>query len=174
MRFLRRLLMGNGMDTVSEARLMNVHPMLAATIKKLAVLLGQEGITIRVTQGLRSWEEQAALYAKGRTDHTPPDEIVTNAPAGSSWHNYGLAVDVVPMIEMGPDWNVNHPVWRRIVAVGTTLGLESGSVWRTFPDWPHFQLTGRLPLSPTLDIKQVLMTEGIPAVWERSGLEIST
>jgi peptidoglycan L-alanyl-D-glutamate endopeptidase CwlK len=174
MRFLRRLLTGNGMDTVSEARLMNVHPLLAEKIKRMAVLLAQEGITIRVTQGLRTWEEQDALYAKGRTDHTPPDQIVTNAPAGSSWHNYGLAVDVAPMTNLGPDWNVGHPAWQRIVAVGTTLGLESGSVWRTFPDWPHFQLTGKLPLSPPPAIRNALVTQGIPAVWDMTGYVIST
>src|ERR1700741_5277351 len=131
MRFSRWLRMSDAMDTVSEARLMNVHPLLASKIRQLSALLGQEGIVIRVTQGLRTWEEQDKLYQQGRTT---PGPIETNPPAGSSSHNYGLAVDVVPMTKAGPDWNVTHPVWARITSAGTSLGLESGSAWRTFPD----------------------------------------
>jgi hypothetical protein len=40
--------------------------------------------------GLRTFEAQEALYAKGRT---APGVIVTNALPGSSFHNYGLATD---------------------------------------------------------------------------------
>ena len=58
-----------------------------------------------VTQGLRTYAEQDALYAQGRT---VPGEIVTNAAAGYSWHNFGNAVDLVPEdITIGqPDWNL--------------------------------------------------------------------
>lgn len=134
------------MDTVSEARLELVNPALAGKIRQMAGILAGEGITLRVTQGLRTWAEQSALYAQGRTS---PGAIVTNAEPGHSWHNYGLAVDLVPMTEAGqPDWNTSHPVWQRIVSLGESLGLESGARWRTFPDWPHLQLTGTFPVSP--------------------------
>jgi peptidoglycan L-alanyl-D-glutamate endopeptidase CwlK len=56
------------MDKVSEARLSLVHPKLAERIRQMALMLQQEGIEIRVTQGLRSWSEQNALFAKGRTE----------------------------------------------------------------------------------------------------------
>lgn len=161
--------LSDDMDLISEGRLKDVHPMLASKIRQLADLLGQEGIVIRVTQGLRTWDEQAKLYAQGRSE---PGKIVTNAPAGSSYHNFGLAVDVVPMTPLGPDWNVTHPVWQRIATVGKSLGLESGSTWRTFKDFPHFQLTGNLPLSPTLQIRSVYASEGITGVWERTGYDI--
>jgi hypothetical protein len=159
------------MDTISETRLKDVHPLLASKIRQLSDLLGQEGITIRVTQGLRTWDEQADLYAQGRSE---PGEIVTNAPPGSSYHNFGLAVDVVPMTPLGPDWDVTHPVWARITTVGQSLGLESGSTWRTFKDYPHFQLTGNLPVSPTAQVRGVFASEGIPGVWNMTGYDIAT
>lgn len=52
------------------------------------------GITLRVVQGLRTFAEQDAIYAQGRTK---PGKIVTWSPAGASYHNYGLAIDVCPL-----------------------------------------------------------------------------
>lgn len=156
------------MDDISEARLKDVHPLLAGKVREMANLLGQQGITIRVTQGLRTWDEQAALYDKGRN---PPDgqPTVTDAPPGFSYHNFGLAVDVVPMMPLGPDWNVTHPVWGQIVQMGRSVGLEAGATWRTFVDWPHFQLTGNLPISPTQDVRSAFASGGISAVWDLTG-----
>jgi len=54
-------------------------------------ILAKHGATAEVLSGLRSYQQQAALYAQGRTK---PGKIVTNARPGSSWHNYGLAIDL--------------------------------------------------------------------------------
>jgi peptidoglycan L-alanyl-D-glutamate endopeptidase CwlK len=53
-------------------------------------LVAQNGLDYKVICGTRTFEEQAALYAKGRT---APGPKVTNAKPGSSMHNFGLAVD---------------------------------------------------------------------------------
>src|ERR1700739_4454934 len=118
-----------GMDTISEQRLSQVHPLLAAKIRTLSdIWISQNpSVILRVTQGLRTWDEQQALYDSGRTT---PGPIVTEAPAGYSYHNFGLAVDVVPMVALAPDWDVTHPVWRNIVDTGVSLGLNSGALWR--------------------------------------------
>src|ERR1017187_6107649 len=108
------------MDAISEARLSEVHPMLAERVRSMTEILAGENIDIRVVQSLRSWDEQAALYAEGRTT---PGSIVTNAQPGHSWHNFALAVDVAPFDGGIPDWNSNHPAWKRIVAVGESVGL---------------------------------------------------
>src|SRR5438105_4239472 len=103
------------MDNASEARLGEVMPPLAAKVRQLASLLANEGIVVRVTQGLRSWPQQDALYAQGRTT---PGHVVTNAPGGTSWHNFGCAVDLVPDAALDassnfiPDWNASHPCWQ--------------------------------------------------------------
>lgn len=156
------------MDTISEARLDLVNPQLAAKIRQMAEMLAPEGITFRVTQGLRSWSEQAQLYAKGRT---APGPVVTDAAPGTSWHNFGMAVDIAPFnVDGSIDWNLQHPVWRRLVAVGESLGLTSGSTFRSFPDWPHFQLTGTFPISPTDEVRQTFIDAGMEAIWSDAGL----
>lgn len=136
------------MDKPSELRLAEVMPELAARIRHMAFNLSREGIYIRVTQGLRTIEQQNALYAIGRTQ---PGKIVTNAHGGMSYHNYGLAVDCVPSLNgalkpFAPDWNPAHESWQRMEAEGRAHDLTTGADFRTFPDYPHFQLNGNLPI----------------------------
>lgn len=156
------------MDSVSVARLQLVHPGLADKITLMASMLEAEGILIRVVQGLRSWAEQDKLYAQGRT---APGKIVTNCQGGHSYHNFGLAVDCVPSQfgpgqAFNPDWNPDHPSWKRMSAVGQSLGLDSGATWRTFPDAPHFQLTGAMPEGqPNDEARALFFNGGLPAVW---------
>jgi len=159
------------MDPVSESRLNVVHPALAAIIRQMAGILMHESIDLRVTQGLRSFDEQAALYAQGRT---VPGSIVTNARPGYSWHEFGLAVDVAPFDTQGkPDWNVFHPAWKRIVSLGISLGLFSGTQFTKLCDTPHFQLTGDLPVSPDDDTRQAFETGGLLAVWHNANIQES-
>ena len=154
------------MDPASEARLQNVMPTLADKINTMAEMLAQEGITIRVVQGLRTWAEQDALYAQGRT---VPGKIVTNAKGGQSWHNYGCAVDCAPMNPDGTvDWDASHPQWKRMEVVGVSLGLTSGANWVRLVDAPHFQLTGPFPVgAPDEEAMQVYKNEGAVAFWQQ-------
>ena len=96
----------------------------------------QNGVRLRVTQGYRSVEEQNRLYEQGRST---PGNIVTNAKGGQSYHNYGLALDVVKMDENG------QPIWTAIDANiannAKSVGFEWGGDWDSFPDYPHFQMT---------------------------------
>ena len=154
------------MDTISESRLSEVYPRLANLIRMMAHQMALENTVIRVTQGLRTWEQQEVLYAKGRT---APGNIVTNSPAGTSWHNFGLAADLAPFSADGdPDWNVDHPNWARMVSLGTNLGMVSGAQWRTFPDWPHFQLTGIFPVNPDDHVRDLYKSGGLIAVWNEA------
>lgn len=159
------------MDPVSEAKLGEVHPSLAEKIHQMETILSQENIVFRVTQGLRSWTQQADLYAQGRTN---PGPIITNAPPGHSWHNFGMAVDLVPddptLAGFQADWNIEHPVWKRLLAVGTSVGLVEGAGFRTFPDNPHFQLTGNFPVSPDDEVRQLFRDGGMAGLWQESGL----
>lgn len=164
------------MDPASESRLDAIHPTLASKIRQMADMLSAEGIQIRVTQGLRSWVQQLSLYSQGRDINgnvVDLSKVVTKAPPGYSWHQFGLAVDVAPFDVNIPDWNLNHPAWKRIVAVGESLGLFSGSEFRSFPDWPHFQFTGSCPESPDDEVRQVFKDGGTLAVWDLAGLSSS-
>jgi peptidoglycan L-alanyl-D-glutamate endopeptidase CwlK len=156
------------MDAISLARLQTVHPELRRRILQLDQLLTAQtpAIHLRVTQALRTWPEQAALYARGRT---APGPIVTNAKPGASMHNYGLAVDCVPdlpgPILWQPDWFTGDARWKTFLAQALTCGLAEGAEWRTFPDAPHLYLQ-ELPANPDDNLLQILTDGGIQAVWD--------
>lgn len=66
--------------------------------------------------------------------------IVTNARGGQSFHNFGLAIDVVEMNSSGqPIWTNDR--WNEIGEIGKSHGFEWGGDWANFPDRPHFQMT---------------------------------
>ena len=67
--------------------------------------------------------------------------IVTNAKGGQSYHNYGLALDVVEVNGGYYGYSDNYPAerWDAIGRIGKSFGLEWGGDWRR-PDRPHFQL----------------------------------
>ncbi|MDR6990639.1 peptidoglycan-binding protein [Luteimonas sp. 3794] len=127
-------------DGPSNARIATLHPELRGQAAEFVNRVEQElGITLRVTSGMRTYAEQDALYAQGRT---APGGIVTQVPAGYSNHNFGTAFDVV---EVRPDGSINwSPDWQAIGRVGTDMGLEWGGNWTTFVDRPHFQLDSGL------------------------------
>ena len=91
---------------------------------------------LRVTQGYRSTEEQNKLYNQGRTT---PGNIVTNAQGGESYHNYGLALDVVVMDKGKPNWN--QQITPQIANVASKEGFAWGGNWTSLKDYPHFQMT---------------------------------
>lgn len=173
------------MDATSETRLAAINPSLAALVRHLDNLLQPEGITIRVVQGLRLWADQYALWLKGRDAAgrvVDPTAIVTHAPPGHSWHQFGLAVDVAPFDDGIPDWNDAHPCWARMIEFGESIGLYSGSHFVGAPtphfplgkpetDNPHFQLTGKFPTSPTDEVRAIFRTGGMSAVWQAAALE---
>ena len=60
-------------------------------IAECQVLAKAHGYEYKAISGNRTWEEQAKIYAQGRS---APGKIVTNAKPGYSNHNYGIAVDM--------------------------------------------------------------------------------
>lgn len=155
------------MDKVSEDRIKLINPVLADKVREMAKILEEEGITFRVVQGLRTNDEQQKLYDQGRS---LPGRIVTNAKAGQSWHNFGLAVDVVPMNGKTPNWN-DVASFERIIAVAESLGMKSGKSWR---DQPHLQLTGRFSTSPNDEVRSLYASGGMNEVWKQSGIDVSS
>lgn len=96
------------------------------------------GLDVLVTCTRRDLTEQAALYAIGRTR---PGKKVTNAKPGSSAHNFGLAMDVVPMLHGKPVWEFPDPLWTKVGALGQEAGLQwYGAPGSEFCEAAHFQL----------------------------------
>ena len=103
-------------------------------------------ITLLVVQGLRTFPEQEALWNEGRTTpgpHATPEnpmgERVTNAPAGESYHNYGLALDAVPINPDGVTLNWKYD-FKLLVPYAIKYGLTCGLYFPS-PDYDHFENT---------------------------------
>ena len=129
-------------DIVTDRRINTLHPLVREKAKIFILKAEKElGIKLRVVQALRSWQEQADLYNKGRTEESKAkkEKIVTNAKAGDSYHNYGLAIDVVEIKDGKALWT--NPNWSKIARLGKSLGFEWGGDWKSFKDKPHFQFT---------------------------------
>ena len=131
------------MNELSRKRLHDVHPELRERVEATAAALFKRAIVVEVASGLRSYAEQTKLYAQGRTS---AGKIVTNARAGSSWHNFGLAVDLCPMKRGKFDWDAHHSIWVEIGLTGQAHSLEWGGSWKK-PDLPHLQLRVRQSLA---------------------------
>jgi peptidoglycan L-alanyl-D-glutamate endopeptidase CwlK len=148
------------MNPTSEKRLEKVHPELSKRIRDLIEAFAQRGTQVEVVQGLRTFAEQDALYAQGRTK---PGARVTNARGGQSNHNYGLAVDLCPFVNGKPDFTANST----FVAIGTEAvkrGLEWGGNWKKFIDKPHVQLPGMT----IAECSKLSKKGGLDAVWEEA------
>ena len=128
---------------MSSRKLTDLHPQMQPMVTRFLANARTAGIDLLVTCTYRSNEEQAALYAIGRTK---PGRIVTNAKPGRSTHNNtlngkpaALAVDVVPLRDGKPVWAASDPVWKRVGEIGEKVGLEWAGRWTTFREYPHFQ-----------------------------------
>jgi peptidoglycan L-alanyl-D-glutamate endopeptidase CwlK len=112
------------------------------------------GIVVKVICGTRTYAEQTALYAQGRTT---PGPLVTDALAGYSNHNFGIAFDVG--IFNGGVYLDDSPLYAKVGALGRAQSLEWGGDWTSFTDEPHFQL----PWSGSLAEARALVAAG---TWE--------
>jgi len=133
------------LDNKEKPAITGLHPYVLKQKNELVRLTKQRGITIIITDGYRSHEEQTRIYNQGRTTE---GDIVTNAKAGQSLHNYGLAIDFALKLEDGSviwdmeyDGNGNGKSdWMEVVAIAKELGFEWGGDWNKFPDYPHLQM----------------------------------
>lgn len=127
----------------------------------------REAMDMRVVSDFRSVEEQNALYAQGRTVR---GQIVTNAPGGSSWHNYGLAVDVAFNNANGqPSWPDNAN-WSRYGELAVERGLEWGGNWRGIADRPHIEYHPGLGAGEARTMLPAYRQGGLEQVWNNLGL----
>lgn len=133
------VLMGLKTDPRSEGHIITLHPQVQPMARALVHLADEHGICVKVIDGSRSYDEQDALYAKGRT---PGDysERVTNARGGESLHNFGIAFDVGVFDRDGTRYLAESPAYKAVGLLGQSLGLEWGGNWQTITDEPHFQL----------------------------------
>ena len=116
--------------------------------------------------GRRTLEEQARLYRRSRNSLEVGHKVdalrsggfgfladvlervgpqaqgpwATNAAPGESWHNYGMAIDAVLMVDGKPDWDTHSmPEWVEVGNIASQHLLEWAGNWQKSREYVHFQ-----------------------------------
>lgn len=121
-------------DERTRSNIMTLHPAIRQDVVAIVLAARSLGIFLVVIEGNRSFARQDELYAQGRTK---AGKIVTNARAGQSIHNYGLAWDAVE-IKNGVAFFENTR-WPQIVNLAKQRGFSWGGDFNSIRDLPHFE-----------------------------------
>jgi peptidoglycan L-alanyl-D-glutamate endopeptidase CwlK len=117
-------------------------------VNECQILAREKGLEYKCICGTRTFEEQAQLYAQGRTK---PGKIVTNAKPGYSFHNFGLAIDC-GVFEGGKYLDSTNPkkadsFHRQTAFICSKYGLRWGGNFKSIYDAPHFELNTKVTLA---------------------------
>jgi peptidoglycan L-alanyl-D-glutamate endopeptidase CwlK len=125
------------------ARLVGVHPSLVERVARVLDAMAALGHPMLVVDGRRTADQQASLYAKGRTK---PGAIVTHADGVRMRSNhqahtdgFGYAVDLAFLVDGRASWDIAQP-WQAFGACAEALGLTWGGRWTRLADLPHVEL----------------------------------
>jgi peptidoglycan L-alanyl-D-glutamate endopeptidase CwlK len=147
-------------DKITLNRIQQLHPKVKNEVEHIyrsQIVPALTGRAIcRFAYTLRTFAEQDALFAQGRTklfdNNGKRLGIVTKAKGGQSIHNYGLALDIVLLADNdnnntfeSASWNEvkdfdkdGKADWMEVVNILKSNGWEWGGNWK-FKDSPHFQ-----------------------------------
>ncbi|HEX6848669.1 MAG TPA: M15 family metallopeptidase [Chitinophagaceae bacterium] len=129
-----------------QTRLRKVDPRVKAAAERFIKRAHDElCLNLKVASGLRNDKEQDSLYAIGRPP--PPQETVSNARGGDSYHNYGLAIDVY-IVKKDGLLDLRAILPPEAIQIAKEEGFEWGGDWtkkgkngKVFKDYPHFEMT---------------------------------
>lgn len=163
---------------ISLERIKGLYPGLRPTVYRvLQDMTRSTRRVLNVARGIASWDDQLALYSRGR--QLLPDgswlimnkgEIVTNAKPGFSWHCFGLAWDVSwagmdPYLKAEPE-HVRHDLWKEygrcVKSYGCRWGGDSIRLINGVWDIPHAEMTFGLTLAEANELYEI---GGLPGVW---------
>jgi peptidoglycan L-alanyl-D-glutamate endopeptidase CwlK len=129
-------------ENSTEGKLDAVYPELARRWRLVAEKMWNEHkLMIRVTEGLRDYKDQLAIWNKGRQKDksgkwfiSEPKKVVTFAMPGQSYHQYGLAIDICfqgsdPYLEKIDKKDAEF-LWSEYGRFCKEVGLEWGGVWK--------------------------------------------
>lgn len=176
------------MDKISVERVKTLSPL----IQEEALMILQESdealsgkAILRYTHCGRTLKQQADIWALGRTVvnksgydpiKKPFGNIVTWAKPGESYHNYGLAVDGVLLLDKdvngtfeSASWDTKLDFdgdgiadWMEVVQVFLKYGWEWGGNWgKPKTDTPHFQKTLGLSIAQLQKISPNKVYDGV-------------
>jgi len=118
-------------------------------------------VDLYAAETLRTYERSDYLYGIGRDycrksgNPTAPLMVngkkdcftVTNAQAGESYHNFGLAIDLYPMKSGSPEieFDKDKKLMKKmecVAKIAANIGIKWGGDFKSFKDYPHFQRMG--------------------------------
>lgn len=150
-----------GLDERSAKHVATLHTKVQQAFRdfilECQILAKAHGYEYKAISGNRTWQEQAKIYAQGRTS---PGKIVTNAKPGYSNHNFGLAVDM-GVFKDGKYLDASKPseaesFHRKAAAIAEKYNIEWGGNWIRIKDYPHFEYrTGK-----SMSLLRQLVNEG--------------
>lgn len=137
------------MDKITLQKIETFHPDFREELKAQYIECNNKlgkGVRLRFAYVYRTHEEQDKLYNK--------KPKVTNAKGGQSIHNYGLAFDIVLLYDNDNNgsfeeasWSLKKDGdkdgkadWMEVVTYFKSKGWEWGGDWKSFKDYPHFQM----------------------------------
>lgn len=151
----------------------DLQPAMHTKMNALIGSLKQASTDVLFYCTLRTFEEQAILFRNGRSladiqakadelshEYQRPDlaeilldvgpqngkKIVTWAAPGQSMHNYGYAVDGVPLNNGKPVWGTSEDweqkLWGNYGALAESIGLQWAGHWTHHHELPHVQMPG--------------------------------
>ena len=131
-----------GTPPVQIRELDKLHPKVRKAAELLYAKARLSGISIIITETLRTAETQKEYYSWGRSKinpHTKSLTKVTNLDGYTkkSRHQSSLAFDVC--INM-PGKLYDRALLTKVGKIGMSLGLTWGGSWKSFQDMPHFEI----------------------------------
>ena len=118
-----------------------LHPKVRGKVEALVTDLAKDNIPMKVFESFRSPERQQKLFDQGRRGPDADKPIVSNAEPWESYHQYGLAVDMVISKSGVNPWETGteetRAWWKRYHELAEKNGLEPLSF-----ELPHVQLKG--------------------------------
>lgn len=122
-------------DERSARNLVGLHPKVQQVAKEFLSRCKKSGLGVRIIDGLRTYAQQAELYAKGRTT---PGKIVTKSGPGQSMHNFGLAWDIGIFVDN--KYLDESAQYAAAGAIGKEMGITWGGNFQSIKDEPHFEI----------------------------------
>jgi len=109
----------------NEEQIKTLHPKVRDNARRFIQLAENEGIKLRISEGLRSQEDQTKYYLSGTSKVT------------FGLHMVGLAIDVYPVKEYSYNSDLNYyPDFDKIKELGVKAGFTRVGDW----DKPHYEM----------------------------------
>lgn len=126
-------------DDRTEGNLSTLLPVAQKHARKwlqnVMVWAKNNGLKVQIIGGTRTYAEQDALYAQGRTKKGAK---ITNAKGGYSLHNFAVAFDLG--VFQGGKYLESDTQYKKLYqACGAPNGFEWGGNWKSIVDTPHYQ-----------------------------------